>query len=113
MAAIAVTGAVTARVAVDDPVIALRAERERLRTTNCNLPETREVEAFDLVDDLCQTEVQILEVEPQTLAGALAQVEQLCHWEDDGVVVGGDVAIRRLIKVLPERIERLAGRAGL
>jgi hypothetical protein len=64
-----------------------------------------------LVHDLCRAEVQILETEAQTLAGALAQVEQLCLWEEDGVVIGGDVAIHRLIEALPERIERLAGRA--
>ena len=113
--AIAAGGAVAARVAVD-PIVALRDERERMRTTINSLADHYDAHTADemaniLVHDLCRTEVQILEAEPQTLAGALAQVEQLCLWDEDGVVVGGDVAIARLIEVLPERIERLAGRA--
>jgi hypothetical protein len=113
VAAMTVTGAVAARVAVDDPVVALRDERQRVLREVHAQPETIEGEAvcMDLIGVVCRLEVQILETEPQTLAGALAQVEQLCHWEEEGVVIGGEEAIARLIEVLPGRIERLAGRA--
>ncbi len=94
-----------------DPLVPLRAHREHLRTTICNLPDTHEGDELSdaLVDDLCDSEVQIMQAEPETLAGALVQVEQLCLWERDGVVIGGDEAVERLIEVLPERIARLAG----
>ena len=51
-------------------------------------------------------------MEPQTLAGALAQVEQLAEWHRDGLTYRGDETIEPLLKALPERIERLAGRAS-
>ena len=97
-----------------DPLVALRARREHLRTTICNFPNTHEgdEQANALVHVLCDSEVQIMQAEPETLAGALVQVEQLCLWERDGVVIGGDEAMERLIEVLPERIARLAGEAS-
>ncbi len=93
-----------------DPLVALRARREHLRTTICNFPNTHEgdEQANALVHVLCDSEVQIMRTEAETLAGALVQVEQLCLWERDGVVIGGDEAVERLIEVLPERIARLA-----
>ena len=96
-----------------DPLVALRAHREHLRTTICNLPDTHDVDeiADPLVDDLCGSELQIMQADAETLAGALVQVEQLCLWEQDGVVNGGEEAMERLIEVLPGRIARLAGRA--
>ena len=47
-------------------------------------------------------------MEPQTLAGALAQVEQLAEWHRDGLTYRGDETIKPLLKTLPERIERLS-----
>ena len=114
VAAIAVTGAVAARVAVDDPVVALRDERERVRATINDCPNTFEGDAVanDLVDDLCEIEACILETEAQTIAGALVQVEQLAEWHRDGLTYRGDETIEPLLRALPERIERLVGGAS-
>ena len=84
MAAIAVAGAVAARVAVDDPIIALRDERERLWNTINSLSDHYDGHTADeianvLVDDLVKAEACIIEMEPQTLAGALAQVCRGSH----------------------------------
>ena len=59
------------------------------------LPDTDEAEDVKdgLVTRACVLELRMLETEPNTLAGALAQVEQLCRWEKDGVVTGSMEAI--------------------
>ena len=102
------------RARANDPLLNLRAQREKLFAEIEGLPNTHEgdEQANELVNDLCDSEVQIMQTEAQTLAGALVQVEQLCLWERDGVVTGGDEAIKHLIEVLPERIARLARRSS-
>ena len=106
----AVAGAAQAA-GTQGPLLPLRAERERLKAAMSNLPNTHEGDesGFALVPDLCRAEVRILSSDAQTFADALVQLEQVCLWSRDGVVVGGDEAIDRLIRVLPARIERLVG----
>ena len=48
-----------------------------------------------------------MQAEPTTLAGALAQVETLCQWDREGLPQGAEEVIKRLVKVLPARIEGL------
>ncbi len=95
------------------PLLDLRARREALRAEINNLPDTDEGDDAGnaLVWRLCEAEVQIIEADARTQVDALVQVEQLCLWEQDGVVVGGKEAIERLLRVLPAQIERLAGEA--
>ncbi len=50
-----------------------------------------------------------MSADPQTLAGALVQIEQLAWWHRDGEPFSAEKAMKRLIAVLPERIERLVG----
>ncbi len=109
VAAIAVSGAVAASSAVDDPVIALRIQRESILAAMDDLPDGPECN--ELMDAWTETEVAIAEAEPMTFAGALVQLEQLAIWADGGKPYAGAEAVKRLIEVLPERIERLAGRA--
>ncbi len=64
-----------------------------------------------LLKELCRAELGIVEADARTHVDALVQVEQLCLWEEEGVVNGGEEAIKRLLRVLPAQIERLAGEA--
>ena len=95
------------------PLVDLRARREALNAAINNVAETNEGDdaATALVQPLCEAEVQLIEAVARTHVDALVQVEQLCLWLDGGVVNGGEEAIERLLRVLPARIERLAGEA--
>ena len=107
-------GAVAAVISSDtDPILALRNERDRLIARINGLPNTFEGDEMvsEIDDDLIEVEARILESEPRTFAGVLAQVEQLALWHQGGLTHRGDETIEPLIKALPERIERLAGRA--
>ncbi len=97
----------------EDPILALRNERDRLIAAINGFPNTVEGDEMgdEFSDDLIEIEARILEIEPRTLAGALAQVEQLALWHQGGLTYRGDETIEPLIKALPERIGRLAGRA--
>jgi sulfur carrier protein ThiS len=115
VAAIAVTGAVSARIAVaTDPVIVLRSQREQGIAAINACPNTFEGDdvASEISSNLVEIEALIIETEPQTLAGVLAQVEQLALWHQGGLTYRGDETIEPLLKALPERIERLAGRVS-
>jgi hypothetical protein len=111
---IAVSGTVAARVAVEDPVIALRNERERLHNWMNSLPSTLEGDdqRNSHIHDLCVIEARLIEAEPTTFAGALAQIEQLAEWHRDGITYVGDDTIQPLLARLPGQIERLAGDAS-
>ena len=57
------------------------------------------------------TEVAIIEAEPAAYLGLLIQFEQAVEWLYNGKPYAGEPVVERLFKTLPERIERLAGRA--
>lgn len=96
-------------VEIHDPVLAARNEHERAHSAFDSLPDTPEAEEAKnaLTVTICQAEVDIMQAEPTTLAGALAQVETLCRWDRDGLPQGAEEVIKRLVEVLPERIEGL------
>ncbi len=80
-------GAVAAVVSSDtDLILALRNERDRLITRINGFPNTFEADEMgsELSDDLIEIEARILEIEPRTFAGVLAQVEQLALWHQGG-----------------------------
>ena len=92
------------------PLFDLRARREALLRAFNDLPDTDdgEVARDALVNEICSAELAIVEADARTHVDALVQIEQLCLWERDGVVVGGEQAMERLLRVLPARFERLA-----
>ncbi len=95
------------------PLLDLRTRREALLKTFNDLPDTDETEAAKhaLRNEICRTEVHIVDADARTHVDALVQIEQLCLWEREGVVCGGEEAMERLERVLPAQIERLAGEA--
>ena len=97
-----------------DPVLALRHRREALREQICALPKARQGDAAAnrLVCDMVDTELELMQAEPTTLAGALAQVEQLALWLQDGEPFAAEGVPARLIEALPDRIALLERRAA-
>jgi hypothetical protein len=102
VAVIAVTGAVAARVAVDDPVIALVEEIKRHAAAwsaiDGRLEESR-YEAF--ADRYCELWVQLRETHARTLPGAVAKLRYFSDEHD------GDLGID-LAQSLLSDLERLA-----
>ncbi len=96
-------------VEIRDSVLAARDEHERAHLAFDALPDTPEAEEAKNAQTtpICQAEVRIMQAEPTTLAGALAQVETLCQWDRDGLPQGAEEVIKRLVEVLPARIEGL------
>ena len=95
------------------PLLDLRTRREALLKTFNDLPDTDEAEAAKhaLINEICRTEVHIVDADARTHVDALVQIEQICLWEREGVVVGGEEAMERLVRVLPAQIELLTGEA--
>ncbi len=95
------------------PLLDLRTRREALLKTFNDLPDTGEAEAAKhaLINEICRTEVHIVDADARSHVDALVQIEQICLWEREGVVCGGEEAMERLERILPAQIERLAGEA--
>ena len=105
VAAIAVTGAVAARVAVDDPVIALVDEIKRRAAAWLAIDEgLEERRYYALQDRYYEIWGQLRETRAQTLPGAVAKFRYFSDEHD------GDLGMD-LAESLVSDFERLAGRA--
>ena len=75
---------------IRDPVLAAQDEHAGAHRAFDAVPDTPEAEEAKsaLTTAICQAEVNIMQAEPVTFAGALVQVETLCRWECDGLPQG-------------------------
>ena len=100
--------ATTEEVAAHDLMLVLRAERQGLTAELAATPEGEDAALWPRLEDV---EKRILTAKPQTLLGALAQLEVLASMADEGVPDFAEEIIAGMNKEIPARIEGLT--AGL
>ncbi len=92
-----------------DPLLALRAERASISAEIAATPEDKDAALWPRLEDV---ERRILTTEPQTLLGALAQIEVLVSMAHEGVPTFAVEAAKQLDEQIPARIEGLIAGAG-
>ncbi len=89
-----------------DYLLDLRCKREELRGQLASMANDDPAKAR-LAEDLAEAERRIAESSPNSLLGALIQMEQLVQWARNGIPAYAEGSIDVALKTLPKNIERL------